>query len=127
MVLKHIHDTNMRARGEPERVFTVSTPPPLLLIIIPPPSHSSDGAVSPPAGEQDQGAQAAGRAGGDAQRVGQRGAQGPPEDPDRAPSGAPLACFQPARVSFIPVFLLRIFRLKVKVFSPFDHRSGRRS
>uniref|UniRef100_A0A8C3AHF2 Synaptic vesicle glycoprotein 2C n=1 Tax=Cyclopterus lumpus TaxID=8103 RepID=A0A8C3AHF2_CYCLU len=25
MVLKHIHDTNMRARGEPERVFTVST------------------------------------------------------------------------------------------------------
>lgn len=27
MVLKHIHDTNMRARGEPERVFTVSTPP----------------------------------------------------------------------------------------------------
>lgn len=24
MVLKHIHDTNMRARGEPERVFTVS-------------------------------------------------------------------------------------------------------
>uniref|UniRef100_A0A669CNA7 Synaptic vesicle glycoprotein 2C n=1 Tax=Oreochromis niloticus TaxID=8128 RepID=A0A669CNA7_ORENI len=26
MVLKHIHDTNMRARGEPERVFTVSTP-----------------------------------------------------------------------------------------------------
>uniref|UniRef100_A0A667X3M9 Synaptic vesicle glycoprotein 2C n=1 Tax=Myripristis murdjan TaxID=586833 RepID=A0A667X3M9_9TELE len=25
MVLKQIHDTNMRARGEPERVFTVST------------------------------------------------------------------------------------------------------
>ncbi|XP_041816273.1 synaptic vesicle glycoprotein 2C-like isoform X3 [Chelmon rostratus] len=24
MVLKHIHDTNMRARGEPERVFTVN-------------------------------------------------------------------------------------------------------
>uniref|UniRef100_A0A7N8YJU6 Synaptic vesicle glycoprotein 2C n=1 Tax=Mastacembelus armatus TaxID=205130 RepID=A0A7N8YJU6_9TELE len=24
MVLKHIHDTNMRARGEPERVFTVT-------------------------------------------------------------------------------------------------------
>ncbi|XP_013885980.1 synaptic vesicle glycoprotein 2C [Austrofundulus limnaeus] len=26
MVLKQIHDTNMRARGEPERVFTVSIP-----------------------------------------------------------------------------------------------------
>lgn len=25
MVLKYIHDTNMRARGEPEKVFTVST------------------------------------------------------------------------------------------------------
>lgn len=24
MVLKQIHDTNMRARGEPEKVFTVS-------------------------------------------------------------------------------------------------------
>lgn len=24
MVLKHIHDTNMRARGQPEKVFTVS-------------------------------------------------------------------------------------------------------
>lgn len=37
MVLKHIHDTNMRARGEPERVFTVSArfpDPPL-----PPSSH----------------------------------------------------------------------------------------
>uniref|UniRef100_A0AAX7VKY1 Major facilitator superfamily (MFS) profile domain-containing protein n=1 Tax=Astatotilapia calliptera TaxID=8154 RepID=A0AAX7VKY1_ASTCA len=33
MVLKHIHDTNMRARGEPERVFTVSTPRALLFII----------------------------------------------------------------------------------------------
>uniref|UniRef100_A0A668SZX4 Major facilitator superfamily (MFS) profile domain-containing protein n=1 Tax=Oreochromis aureus TaxID=47969 RepID=A0A668SZX4_OREAU len=33
MVLKHIHDTNMRARGEPERVFTVSTPWALHFII----------------------------------------------------------------------------------------------
>ncbi len=35
MVLKQIHDTNMRARGEPERVFTVSTHWPLHL----PPSY----------------------------------------------------------------------------------------
>lgn len=25
MILKLIHDTNMRARGQPEKVFTVST------------------------------------------------------------------------------------------------------
>lgn len=25
MILKQIHDTNMRARGQPEKVFTVST------------------------------------------------------------------------------------------------------
>lgn len=24
MILKHVHDTNWRAKGEPERVFTVS-------------------------------------------------------------------------------------------------------
>ena len=24
MILKQVHDTNMRAKGEPERVFTVS-------------------------------------------------------------------------------------------------------
>lgn len=27
MILKLIHDTNMRARGQPEKVFTVSTAP----------------------------------------------------------------------------------------------------
>lgn len=26
MILKQIHDTNMRARGQPEKVFTVSAP-----------------------------------------------------------------------------------------------------
>lgn len=34
MVLKQIHDTNMRARGEPERVFTVSTRRPLTILHI---------------------------------------------------------------------------------------------
>lgn len=29
MILKHVHDTNMRAKGEPERVFTVSFTKPL--------------------------------------------------------------------------------------------------
>ena len=24
MILKHVHDTNMRAKGAPEKVFTVS-------------------------------------------------------------------------------------------------------
>lgn len=65
MVLKHIHDTNMRARGEPERVFTVSArfptrPRPHL-------RQAGDRSVSPPAGQQDQDPQAAGRAGGDAE------------------------------------------------------------
>lgn len=70
MVLKQIHDTNMRARGEPERVFTVSTtPPPLhfasfLLLQCHP---AGDRSVSPPAGEQDKDPQTAGRAGGDAE------------------------------------------------------------
>lgn len=71
MVLKHIHDTNMRARGEPERVFTVST-----LFHLHPPSAAAaaaavasagDSPVSPPAGEQDKNPQTAGRAGGDAE------------------------------------------------------------
>lgn len=30
MILKQVHDTNMRAKGEPERVFTVSWAKPLL-------------------------------------------------------------------------------------------------
>lgn len=53
MVLKQIHDTNMRARGEPERVFTVSTHTASTLCILPiaavPPA--GDRSVSPPAGE----------------------------------------------------------------------------
>lgn len=28
MVLKQVHDTNMRAKGHPERVFSVRSPPP---------------------------------------------------------------------------------------------------
>lgn len=64
MVLKHIHDTNMRARGEPEKVFTVSTG---LLTPSPSSPQSGDRSVSPPAGQQDQDPQAAGRAGGDAE------------------------------------------------------------
>jgi len=94
MVLKHIHDTNMRARGEPERVFTVSPRRPSFpLRVIPPPP--ADSAVSPPPGEQDQGAQAAGRAGGDAERVGQPGPQGPAQDQDRAQSST-LVFFPPS-------------------------------
>lgn len=65
MVLKHIHDTNMRARGEPERVFTVST-----LTLTSSPLDAAvpgDRSVSPPAGEQDKDPQTAGRAGGDAE------------------------------------------------------------
>uniref|UniRef100_A0A671PP84 Synaptic vesicle glycoprotein 2C-like n=1 Tax=Sinocyclocheilus anshuiensis TaxID=1608454 RepID=A0A671PP84_9TELE len=50
MVLKQIHDTNMRARGEPEKVFTVShthnqqwltSQPELTTLVSPPVSHLS--------------------------------------------------------------------------------------
>lgn len=86
MVLKHIHDTNMRARGEPERVFTVSTR--LLTASIPPSPQSGDRSVSPPAGQQDQDPQAAGRAGGDAEWVSQPCAQGAVQDQGWAQRGA---------------------------------------
>lgn len=36
MVLKQVHDTNMRAKGHPERVFSVSHNPPLS----PPSAHT---------------------------------------------------------------------------------------
>lgn len=36
MVLKQVHDTNMRAKGHPERVFSVSHSPPLS----PPSAHT---------------------------------------------------------------------------------------
>lgn len=83
MVLKHIHDTNMRARGEPERVFTVSVRP---LDTSPRGSSSTaagDGSVSPPAGEQDKDPQAAGRVGGDAERDDQSRPQGLLQDQGR--------------------------------------------
>lgn len=71
MVLKHIHDTNMRARGEPERVFTVSThcltPPCVRILPTAAVLSAGDRSVSPPAGEQDKDPQTAGRAGGDAE------------------------------------------------------------
>lgn len=81
MVLKHIHDTNMRARGEPERVFTVSTPR-ALLFIIPAAAKplADDWSVSPPAGEQDKNPQTAGWAGRDAEWVSQPCTQGPLQD-----------------------------------------------
>lgn len=84
MVLKHIHDTNMRARGEPERVFTVSVRRARLL----PRGCSSastagDGSVSPPAGQQDKDPQAAGRVGGNAERVDQSRPQGLLQDQGR--------------------------------------------
>lgn len=64
MVLKHIHDTNMRARGEPERVFTVSI---LCVLAFPTMAPSTgDMLVCPCVGEQDQSPPAAGRAGRDA-------------------------------------------------------------
>lgn len=93
MVLKHIHDTNMRARGEPERVFTVSR----CLLAAPTPLSPQSGnrSVSPPAGQQDQDPQAAGRAGGDAERVSQPGAQGAVQDQGRAPRGAFLLLLLP--------------------------------
>lgn len=41
MVLKQVHDTNMRAKGHPERVFSVSlTQPPAPPILLGP-SHSA--------------------------------------------------------------------------------------
>lgn len=55
MVLKQIHDTNMRARGEPERVFTVSTAQPLHFIFPAAAAPSAgDWPVCLPAGKQDK-------------------------------------------------------------------------
>ncbi len=67
MVLKHIHDTNMRARGEPERVFTVSTHCYTCIPSTAAVASAGDRSVSPPAGEQDKNPQTAGRTGGDAE------------------------------------------------------------
>lgn len=78
MVLKHIHDTNMRARGEPERVFTVSVHQARLLCCCS--GGTGDSSVSPPAGEQDKDPQAAGWVGGDAERVDQPCSQGLRQD-----------------------------------------------
>lgn len=110
MVLKQIHDTNMRARGEPERVFTVSTHRP------PHPAHhhpahpavpaAADRSVSPSAGEQDQDPQTAGRAGGAAERVIQPGAEGPLQDQGRAQRSTTLF--------FFLVFILTVVKIQTK-------------
>lgn len=56
MVLKQVHDTNMRAKGHPERVFSVRTPPPHTPIPTPPPP-SCHLREKHPRGEGGRGAQ----------------------------------------------------------------------
>lgn len=107
MVLKQIHDTNMRARGEPERVFTVSTRrPPHHHPAHPAAPAAADRSVSPSAGEQDQDPQTAGRAGGAAERVIQPGAEGPLQDQGRAQRSTTLF--------FFLVFILTVVKIQRK-------------
>lgn len=106
MVLKQIHDTNMRARGEPERVFTVSTRrPPHHHPAHPAAPAAADRSVSPSAGEQDQDPQTAGRAGGAAERVIQPGAEGPLQDQGRAQRSTTLFFF---------LFILTVVKIQTK-------------